>query len=217
MSARRALVVVAHTDDETLGGGATFARLAEEGWRVDVVIVADGLLTMRGHVQDNRDGTRAACEVLGIGPPTFLGFPDQRFDTVAVAEMANAVSSVDLDADVVFTHDEGDLNGDHRVVADAVKVAVRPSGRPTSLIGVEVAGTSDWRGTPFAPNLYVDVSDHLERKVEAFACYPSELKAPGSPQSPEGIRDLARYHGMNAGLRYAEAFHVVRGYAGHMI
>lgn len=212
MSARRALVVVAHTDDETLGGGATFAKLAHHGWTVDVVVVADGLLTMRGTVQDNRDGTRDACALLGLGTPMFLGFPDQRFDTVAVADIARSISALDLDVDIVFTHDEGDLNGDHRIVADAVKVATRPGVTRTSLIGVEVPGTSTWRGAPFAPNLYVDVTEHLDRKVEAFLRYPTEQKTAGSPQSAEGIRALARYHGMNSGLEQAEAFRILRAY-----
>ena len=206
-------MIVAHTDDETLGGGATFAKFAARGWTVDVVIVADGVLTMRPTVQDNRRCAEAACALLGISAPTFLGFPDQRFDTVAVADVARAISELDLDADVVFTHDDGDLNMDHRVVADAVKVATRPTTRRSaSLIGIEVPGTSIWRGSPFVPNLYVDVTRELERKVKAFRCYPSEQKAPGTPQSAEGIRTLARYHGMNSGSEHAEAFRLVRGY-----
>ena len=78
--------------------------------------------------------------------------------------------------------------------------------------GSEVPGTSTWRGAPFAPNLYVDVTEHLDRKVEAFLRYPTEQKTAGSPQSAEGIRALARYHGMNSGLEQAEAFRILRAY-----
>ena len=48
---KTALVVAAHPDDEVLGCGATIARLSHEGWKVHVLIVAEGA-TSRAEKRD---------------------------------------------------------------------------------------------------------------------------------------------------------------------
>ena len=49
-----ALILVAHPDDETLGAGGTILKLIEKGWSVNIVVLSDGILTVRGKKQDNR-------------------------------------------------------------------------------------------------------------------------------------------------------------------
>ena len=68
-----ALVLVAHADDESLGCGGTIPRLCRAGWRVDVVILSDGIIRTRDRVQDNRGDAAAACAVLGLPRPHLPG------------------------------------------------------------------------------------------------------------------------------------------------
>src|SRR5512135_2689062 len=79
---RQALVLVAHADDETLGCSGTIRRLVARGWNDAVVILSDGIVRARAGEQDNRAHATAACKVLGVAEPRFLGFADQRFDAV---------------------------------------------------------------------------------------------------------------------------------------
>ena len=209
---RSALVLVAHADDESLGCGGTIVRLVKRGWRVDVVALSDGLLTTRGREQDNRADAREACRVLGVGEMRFLGFADQKFDQYPVADMANAVAALGLEPDLVITHADTDLNLDHRLTCEVAKIVARPRARPISLLACEIPATTFWNGRPFAGNYFVDIAEELETKIEAFACYGNELRGFPDPWSPEGLRLLARYHGMQCGLAAAEAFVVIRGY-----
>jgi LmbE family N-acetylglucosaminyl deacetylase len=215
-SGRRALILVAHCDDETLGAGGLIRRLKSEGWAVDVVILSDGKLTVRGEVQDNSADAAEACRALGTGPPTLLGFPDQRFDTYAVADLANAVMQLDLAPDLIVTHVDTDLNQDHRLVCEVAKIVGRPKRKPASILGCEIPNTSFWNGRVFRANFYVDISQEIDAKIDAFACYRNELQPYPHPWSREGLKLLAQYHGMQAGCGYAEAFHVIRAVAGRL-
>ena len=54
----------------------------------------------------------------------------------------------------------------------------------------------------------------IERKIEAFLQYRNEVQDDSQPWSAAGLRALARYHGLQSGVEYAEAFHVIRGFEG---
>lgn len=211
---RNALVLVAHADDETLGAGGAIQKLVKGGWAVDVVILSDGLLSVRGAVEDNRPGAKAACKRLGVAAPRFLGFKDQKFDLEAVADLANAVSSLKLEPDLIISHADTDLNLDHRITCEVAKIVGRPKKKPVSLLACEIPNTTFWNGRPFAANYYVDISAELDVKIEAFACYTNELQVYPHPWSREGLKILAQYHGMQCGFKNAEAFQVIRAYEG---
>lgn len=216
MTARSALVLVAHADDETLACGGTAAKLAAMGWAVEVVIVADGIVRARGTDQDNRPASAAACEILGLQAPTFLGFPDQAFDSVPLTEIAQAVEALDVGPDLVLTHAQSDLNLDHRIVSDVAKIIARPTRKPVSILAGEVPSVTFHNGGAFGANYFVDITDHLERKIAAFNCYENEVGRAPAPWSAYGLDLLARFRGMEAGLGAAEAFQVVRGYEGSL-
>jgi LmbE family N-acetylglucosaminyl deacetylase len=211
---RQAVIVAPHADDETLGAGGLIVRLLHAGWRVRVVIVSEGVVTARGDRQVNSEHAHAACRILGVEPPRFLGLPDQQFDTVPMATLASAVSGAVGDADLIVTAASTDLNGDHRLVAEAVRIAARPRPRPVSILEAEIPSTTFWNGEPFPANYYVDITDALETKIRALEEYRNEIKPFPHPWSREGLTLLARYHGMQAGYGAAEAFRLIRGYAG---
>lgn len=210
---RTALVLVAHADDETLGAGGLVQRVAARGWRVRTVILSDGIISARGGDQDNKPDALEACRHLGIEAPIFLGFPDQRFDEIAVADLAGAVGALGLEPDLVISHVETDLNLDHRLTAQVAKIVARPRRKPVSILGCEIPNTSFWNGVPFPANFYVDITAELDRKIEAFAKYRGEIQPYPHPWSREGLRLLAQYHGMQCGVPFAEAFQLIRGYA----
>lgn len=211
-----ALILVAHADDESLGSGGTIPKLVRAGWRVDVVFLADGIVRARGAEQDNRPGALAACRILGVPEPRFLGFPDQRFDEVPMADLANAVGSLGLEPDLIITHAQTDLNRDHRLVSEVARIVGRPKRKPVSILESEIPSTTFWNAQQFPANYYVDITDELETKIQAFEQYVHEVQPYPHPWSREGLTLLAQYHGMQSAFTYAEAFRLVRGYEGRL-
>jgi hypothetical protein len=62
----------------------------------------------------------------------------------------------------------------------------------------------------FIPNVYSDISDFLNKKIQIMKIYESELQAPPLPRSIEAIQALARFRGASVGIKYAEAFMLLR-------
>jgi LmbE family N-acetylglucosaminyl deacetylase len=209
-----ALGLFAHPDDETLACGGTLAALVDDGWTVHVVFVGDGRITARPGGQDNQADAVAACAVLGVGEPGFLGFPDQRLDTVAIADLVNAAKDAVPEPDLVVANSAADLNADHRIVSHVARVLARPVGRRIALIEAGVPGGAAHHGVGVATPWYSDITATLDRKLEALACYRGEARAWPHPRSPEAVEALARTVGAESGLGLAEGFTLVRGYRG---
>ena len=179
---RHAIVLAAHADDETLGCGGTIAKLTRSGWLVDIVIVSDGVVTARGTQQDNREDAKAACKLLGVESPRFLGFPDQRLDEVSMMELSNTLVPLTDGPDLVMTHATADLNRDHRLIAEAARIAWRPTERAVSILEFEIPASAYWNGQTFAANYYVDISGTLDVKLAALSAYTTESRAAPHPR-----------------------------------
>jgi LmbE family N-acetylglucosaminyl deacetylase len=57
----------------------------------------------------------------------------------------------------------------------------------------------------FEPNLWVDISATLERKIDALFCHASQLVETGD-WFRDFLRETASAAGKTAGVQYAEAF-----------
>ena len=58
----------------------------------------------------------------------------------------------------------------------------------------------------FLPNIYVDVSNYLEAKINTVKIFKSELGEHPFPRSIANIKALATTRGAQAGCNFAEAF-----------
>lgn len=220
------LVVVAHPDDEVLGCGGTMARLAQEGHEVRVAILAEGM-TSRSPQREQADPkqlhrlhqqAQQAAEKLHVKEVVAASLPDNRLDTVPLLEVVKLVEELieKFQPEVIYTHHPGDLNVDHGVVHRAVLTATRPMpGKSVrEIFAFEVPSSTEWafhRLEPsFRPNVFVDITETLEAKISALACYDTETREFPHPRSPEALRAIAARWGSVAGFHAAEAFELVR-------
>lgn len=224
MIARSVLVVAAHPDDEALGCGGTIARLAAEGAEVHLLFLADGVGARGGQGPDpealaarRRMGDEAA-RIMGAQAPLYLDFPDNRLDSVDLLDVVAEVERVarPIGPELVLTHFAGDLNIDHRIAAQAVLTAFRPTPGQSvgSIYSFEVPSSTEWAfgaaGQAFAPNLFLDISASLPAKLAALEAYGEEMRPFPHPRSAEAVEALARYRGASAGVDAAEAFLLLR-------
>jgi LmbE family N-acetylglucosaminyl deacetylase len=224
---KTALVIAAHPDDEVLGCGGTIAKMADEGWDVHVLILAEGATSRLDHrdrelkledISELERCAQAAGKILGTRSVTLETFADNRMDGVEMLEVVKRIEQEirRFRPERVLTHQNSDVNIDHRVVHDSVVAAVRPfPGAITrELLFFEVPSSTEWRPPAsmrqFAPNMFVDISIALERKLEALALYKSELHAFPHPRSIVAVNHLARWRGASVGFEAAEAFEIGR-------
>lgn len=218
------LVVVAHPDDEVLGCGGTIAKISSQE-EVTVLILGEGVAS-RDLPEKNKElgltnlkkEAEVSNRVLGVKKVFFENFPDNKFDTVALLDIIKVIERYvkDLKPKEIYTHHGGDLNIDHQITNRAVLTATRPlSGCSVKKIfAFEVLSSTEWSkqipGKAFIPNIYVDISDSIDKKLESMKTYGSELREPPHPRSLEGIKILAQRRGLEAGLSYAESFCLIR-------
>lgn len=199
------LVVAAHPDDEWLGMGGTLLKLKDEGAKIEILYYTVGRDDKQLRAIDK------VRDVLGCNIIP-LNYPDQKLDTFGISEIAQDIEERvgAFKPEIVFSHASNDLNRDHRVVSEAVKIACRPlPGSPIKAIyGFEVVSSTEW-GTGFRPTMFKEV-DVVEKTVALNSIYDSEMRKAPHARCYEAVQALAELRGYSVGLPAAEAFEIVR-------
>jgi LmbE family N-acetylglucosaminyl deacetylase len=225
-SGRRVLVVAPHADDETIGPGGTIARHAREGDSVHVAVVTGHgdhephPLWPRSVWDRVRAEAHAACRVLGVAELLFDEVPAALVADQPVWQLNKVTDAIveRVQPDLLYVPFPLDLHKDHREVFHSLSVAWRPSSaagrRIREIYCYEVQSETHWNvpyvEQGFLPTSWVDISETLEVKLEALACYESQVRPPPHPRSVEALRALAVWRGSQMGMRAAEAFVTVR-------
>ena len=219
------MVIAAHPDDEVLGCGAAIHKLVDSGAEAHALILGTGLASRYEHKESIpgsaidilRQNAKASAAIIGYKTLSFEDFPDNRMDSAALLDI---IRTIDFYAnkhkpDIIFTHHHSDLNIDHRITFNAVLTAFRPliSCSVNGIFCFETPSSTEWnfpyyRNT-FSPNVFINVEDSMDIKINALKCYESEIRNAPHPRSPEIIGAIAKRWGSVAGFEYAEAFELV--------
>ena len=227
----RILVITAHPDDVDFGAAGTVATWTDKGIEVSYCIITDGdaggfdASVPRADIPGIRRAEQeAAASVVGVDDLHWLGYPDGRL--VVSLELRRDLSRVIRKVRpqrVVCQSPERNWeriyssHPDHMAAGEAALCAVYPDARNdftfTELMDEGLGGWAVpevWVMSSPSPNVWVDTTDVLSRKVKALLCHVSQLP------DPDGLEDRMRGWGqMNAkagGLpegRTAESFRLV--------
>jgi len=210
----KVLIFACHSDDEILGMGGTICKLVEEGHEVHVVVVTypndhEKLSWNEEFRKTLLEEQAKVDELLGI-TRHWLGHPVQDLNNVSRIDFNYSIQEIvnEIDPQIIYTHWQHDLNYQHRLVALATIVAVRPPKKIT-LYAYEME-SSRFSTKAFKPNYYVDISKHISMKKIAFAKYYSQRRNDVHPRSFDGILTHAKYRGHEVGLEYAESFILIK-------
>lgn len=218
---KRHLVIAPHPDDETLGCGGTLLRARASGDEIYWLIMT-GISKEQGFSPE-RVACRAAeidavSKAYGFAETIRLDFPTTTLDTIPIAEIVVAISKVAgrIEPTDIYLPYRRDAHSDHATVFDAA-ISVTKWFRYGSIERVfvyETQSETDFDLSPdsvgFRPNVFVDISETIDRKIEIAAIFESEFAEHPFPRSFEGIRALAVVRGAASGFLAAEAFMLLR-------
>jgi len=208
------LVIGAHPDDAEIGMGGTIATLVAQGHRITLLDLTNGEPTPMGSPERRQTESEAAARVLGVAGRITLPLPNRYLmDTVenriAVAEVIREVRP-----DLLFIPYWVDAHPDH-VAAERLAESARFYAKLTR---TEMRGDPHYPGrilhffcTHYRlhvdPAFIMDVTDQIERKLEAVACYHSQFNEErGNLSVVETIRGVGQYWGSRIRRPYGEPF-----------
>lgn len=214
------LVIAPHPDDEILGVGGTIAKRVMNGDDVYVCVVtkAGEPLFREELVEQGRKECREADKYLGVKETFFLNFPAVRLEEVPRYKLNDGLMQAvqKVKPDEVYIPHRGDMQLDHKMIVDAVMVALRPKYDHVvkRIYAYETLSETGWdipnTVNEFIPTVYEDISDTLEKKLAAMNIFQSQLADFPSARSLGAIEALAKYRGATVNVMAAEAFTLIR-------
>lgn len=199
-----ALFVAAHPDDIEYGCGGT-ALLLAENYDLHFVVLTSGQRGIRGTGPDEAAAIRekeqtTAAEMMGAQLTLMRQMDGALYAGRTLCEEVGRLVA-DIRPAVTFALwplTVADHSAAYEVAQKALHFADMYYTTELYLYETSIGGQSN----QFKPDVYVNITDVMERKLEALRCHVSQVSASGG----ESVRRNGRFRGMEARVEYAEAF-----------
>jgi len=196
------LAIGAHPDDIEYGCGGTLTRYAQRGHELYLFVASDG--ARGGDAAVRRSEQEEAAVILGARQVFWGGYNDTELPLHR--ELIDRLEDVirEVRPTMIFVNFPDDTHQDHRHLAQAATSATR---YVPNFLFYEVPSTQN-----FAANCYTDIAKVLDKKLAALEAHRSQV-------AKTNIEDLtilelavaaANFRGIQARVKFAEAFHSVR-------
>jgi bacillithiol biosynthesis deacetylase BshB1 len=215
------LAVVAHPDDAEFLCGGALLRSADLGDRTGILDLTRGETGTRGTTQVRAEEATRASEILGLSVRRNAGLADSELRNAPEARRVVVRFLRELRPRVVVTHWPKGRHPDHRAAAELVYDASYLSGLNNfdapgpAFRPFKVIHALSFREDPEKPTFVVDITDQMDRKLQAIAAYRSQFGQaigagevfPGGDRSlPDQIRAQAARAGSLIRVAYGEPF-----------
>jgi LmbE family N-acetylglucosaminyl deacetylase len=214
-------VVAAHPDDETLGCGGTLLKHKHSGDSIHWIIatemrVEDGYTL--SDVQRRDHEIKQVSALYDFDGVHRMNLPTTRVDEVPlgqlVAQSAKTISAID--PHVLYLPFKSDIHSDHRILFNAFYSGTKAFRHPNirKIMMMETLSETEFApaipADSFIPNVFVDISSFIDKKISIMKNYEGELKNPPFPRSEVNIKALASVRGSTAGCAHAESFMLLK-------
>jgi len=206
MESNRILVLAPHTDDGELGLGGSIAKYCAEGKEVFYAAFSTCRRSLPPGFEPDalEKEMREATKVLGVKEQNIIVFD---FDVRVFKEVRQEILEElvklkkQINPDMVFVPSPNDIHQDHQVISEEGLRAFKQ----TTILGYEMP----WNNLAFQTSCFIRLQEeHVEKKVRALEKYKSQLHR--DYLNENFIRSLATTRGVQIGVKYAEAFEIIR-------
>ena len=224
------LAIGAHPDDVELGCGATIAKEIANGKKVGIIDLTRGELGTRGTAETRDKESEAAAKILGVEFRVNMEFADGFFVNDKGHQMELIKMIRNYRPEIVICNAINDRHIDHAKASKLVSDACFLSG--LLKIDTKLEDGEEWQQTwrpkqvyhyiqwkNLEPDIVVDVSNFIDKKMEAVLAFKTQFydpksNAPETPISSKNFTDSIIYRardlGRLVGVEYAEGFTVER-------
>ena len=218
------LAIGAHPDDVELGCGGTLAKLILEGKKAAIVDLTQGELGTRGTNITRAQEAASASEILGVSARENLKMKDGFILNSEEYQIQIVKMIRKYQPEIVLANAVDDRHPDHAKAAKLVSDACFLSGLVKIETELDGENQKQWRPKQvfhyiqwkhITPDFVIDISDFMEKKIEACLAYKTQFYDPNSnePMTPIATKDFlesltyrAQDLGRLSGVEFAEGF-----------
>ncbi len=211
------LAIGAHHDDNEQFAG-TLAHYKQAGWNIVSVVMCNGMYSA-GQASEATIPVRdaeslAAAKLLGM-TTVFLRLHEGDLANTQETRLKVIEAIRQHRPQIVITHPPRDYHSDHIATSQCVHDATLMCNSYAVLTASPACRQPrlyycDTWFVPFEPDCYVDITEHIELKLQMMACHKSQLPPKPVPgDTLDRMRLRSRMRGIEAGAEYAEAFRFV--------
>jgi N-acetylglucosamine malate deacetylase 1 len=215
----KVLVVAPHPDDETLGCGGTLFRHKAEGddiyWLIITGINQEGGWQEKV-VKKRNDEIDAVAEKYDFKDVFNFQLPTTKIDTIPLIDLIEKITEVykKVEPEIIYIPFVCDVHTDHQIISKALQSTFKWFRHPyiKKVLMYETLSETEFSFTEdriFRPNVFVDISEYLDNKIETMKIFESEICKFPFPRSEKTIRSLAAFRGSQSGYEAAEAYELV--------
>lgn len=212
------LCVAVHADDETLGCGGTLLKHVAQGDQVYWLLLTGPTINhpynfSEEHIVKRAERVDVVAKKFGV-KVIYLALPTQLLHTLDLRDIIQKIDAVvnKVKPSIIYTMFSNDVHSDHRIAFEATYSCTKSFRKPfiNKIYMMETLSETEFapalQSTSFVPNVYVDITLYMEKKLEIMSIYESEVMKEPYPRSLSSIEALARIRGSRCGVKYAEAF-----------
>ena len=214
------LVISTHPDDETLGCGGTILKHKNIGDKIYWLIITN-INEKNGWdkkvVEERQSEIKEVSQSYGFEKVFKLDYPTTKLDIIPISEIIRSISQVisEVEPHTIYLPNRSDVHTDHQITFKAVWSCLKNFRYSfiKRILMYECLTETEFAPAllenVFVPNVFVNITEYLDKKLEIMKTYKSEVMEEPYPRSLEIIKSLAKVRGSRISKKYAEAFSIL--------
>ena len=211
------LAISPHPDDETLGCGGTILKHKDKGDKIYWLIITNVDVKNgwdKNAVKKRQKEIETVAEMYGFEKTFKLDYPAVKLDIIPIQEIIESISKVifEIKPEIIYLPNRSDVHTDHQIAFKAAYSCTKNFRYPfiKKILMYETLSETEFAPAlpenTFIPNVFVDITNYFEKKLEIFKIYKSEVMEGPLPRSLKVIEAFDKCRGSRIGKKYAEAF-----------
>jgi len=217
----RVVIIAVHPDDETLGCGGTILKHLANGDEVHWIIgtdikESDGF--SKSQIKTRSDEIKSVNNMYGFNSFHELGLSTTKVDQYPISEIVLKISSIfnKIKPNIVYLPFSGDIHSDHQCLFNAAISCTKSFRYPfiRAIYMMETISETEFAANTkvsvYSPNIFNDITEYMDKKIQIMYQYKSELGQHPFPRSERNIISLATFRGASSGCEFAESFMLIK-------
>lgn len=209
---KNVIIFEAHSDDSSVGVGATIIKLVKEGYNIIKVIFAAGQMSHPHYKEEviiskRIKETEGVGKQFGINQHIFFGLEDGKIkEEIVKKDVHDKIRRIikKYHPVKIFTTSASDIHYDHRAVNHAVLKVIEDLNYKCEVYTYEVWNVLNEN----KPVVYNDISNYFKAKIAMMKSFKSQWYFIYLLLIPVYLR--AKYYGMKNNFKYAEKLYRLR-------